>query len=60
VNPQELQRLVAIIAEEILAAQGSGGPSSRCACHSVIADCCPSRLRGVLDAGATRLGVHAA
>ena len=23
-------------------------------------DCCPDRLRGVLDAGATRLGLHAA
>ena len=23
-------------------------------------DCCPDRLRGVLDAGATRVGVHAA
>ena len=22
-------------------------------------DCCPDRLRGVLDAGATRVGVHA-
>jgi deoxyribose-phosphate aldolase len=24
-----------------------------------VADCCPDRLRGVLDAGATRVGVHA-
>src|SRR6185436_16368320 len=29
-------------------------------CHSVVGDCCPDRLRGVLDAGASRLGVHAA
>src|SRR4030095_4754354 len=28
-------------------------------CHSVLDDCCPDRLRGVLDAGATRVGVHA-
>src|SRR2546423_9785690 len=32
---------------------------SRCACHSVLDDCCPDRLRGVIDAGATRVGVHA-
>jgi deoxyribose-phosphate aldolase len=58
-NPQDLQRLVDIITEEVIAAQGTR-PSSRCACHSVIADCCPDRLRLVVDAGATRLGVHAA
>ena len=32
---------------------------SRCACHSLLYECCPDRLRGVLDAGATRLGLHA-
>jgi deoxyribose-phosphate aldolase len=58
VNPQDLQRLVEIITEEILAAQRGAAPS-RCACHAVMTDCCPSHLRGVLDAGATRLGVHA-
>ena len=61
-NPQDLQRLVEIIAEELVAAGASGtaaGFEARCACHAVISDCCPSRLRGVLDAGATRLGVHA-
>ena len=30
-----------------------------CACHSTQADCCPDRLRGVIDAGATRIGLHA-
>lgn len=35
-------------------------PAQRCPCHSVIEACCPERLRGVLDAGATRVGVHAA
>ncbi len=58
-NPQDLQRLVEIITEELLAAQGPGGSPGRCACHAVQADCCPTRLRGVLDAGATRLGLHA-
>jgi deoxyribose-phosphate aldolase len=60
VNPQDLQRLIEIITEEIIAAGGAGSNrESRCTCHSVLSDCCPSRLRGVLDAGATRLGVHA-
>src|SRR3954470_24422937 len=35
------------------------GTSSHCNCHSVLDDCCPDRLRGVLDAGATRVGLHA-
>jgi deoxyribose-phosphate aldolase len=60
VTPQDLQRLVDIITEELLAAQASGGVQSRCSCHAVLSDCCPSRLRGVLDAGASRLGIHAA
>ena len=54
----ELQRLIRIIVEEIAAAQAPA--PSRCACHSVMYECCPDRLRGVLDAGATRLGLHAA
>jgi deoxyribose-phosphate aldolase len=60
-DPQDLQRLIDIITEEVIAAQGSSkaGPS-RCACHSVLLDCCPERLRDVIDAGATRFGVHAA
>ena len=53
----ELQRLIDVIVEEM----SSGGPRPRvaCACHSVHIDCCPDRLRGVLDAGATRVGLHA-
>lgn len=57
-TPQELQRLVEIIAEEVLAAEGPR--PSRCDCHAVLFDCCPDRLRGVLDAGASRIGLHAA
>jgi deoxyribose-phosphate aldolase len=60
VNPQDLQRLVEIITEELLAAESQGGLQTRCSCHAVLSDCCPSRLKGVLDAGATRLGLHAA
>jgi len=58
-NPQDLQRLIEIITEEVLAAQ-AGQIMSRCACHAVVRDCCPDRLRDVMEAGATRLGVHAA
>ena len=58
-NPTDLQRLIEIITEEVLAAQRTQ-PSSQCACHAVLYDCCPDRLRGVLDAGASRLGLHAA
>jgi deoxyribose-phosphate aldolase len=58
-TPQELQRLVEIITEEVLAAQGRPPAIARCGCHSVLEDCCPSRLRGVLDAGASRIGLYA-
>jgi deoxyribose-phosphate aldolase len=54
----DLSRLIAIVAEEVMAA--SRRPVSRCACHAVLEDCCPTRLRSVIDAGADRLGVHAA
>jgi deoxyribose-phosphate aldolase len=59
VQPAELSRLIQIIVEEILAAGGGGSPTSRCECHSVLFECCPDRLRGVLEAGASRLGLHA-
>ena len=53
----ELQHLIDVIVEEVAAA--TNVPSTRCSCHAVLDDCCPDRLRGVLDAGATRVGVHA-
>ena len=58
-DPQDLQRLIEIITEEVMAAQGIRRGPSRCACHSVASDCCPDRLQGVLDAGAARLGLYA-
>jgi deoxyribose-phosphate aldolase len=54
----ELQRVIDVIVAE-LAVTGAR-PQTRCACHSVVDDCCPDRLRGVIDAGATRVGLHAA
>jgi hypothetical protein len=56
-HPVDLSRLIAIIAEEVLAA--SRRPVTTCACHSVNEECCPSRLRGVIEAGAVRLGINA-
>jgi len=53
----DLARLIAIVAEEVMAA--GRRPLARCACHAVVEDCCPARLQGVIDAGAARLGVHA-
>jgi hypothetical protein len=57
-RPEEVRRLIDIIVEEMAAA----APRSKtlCACHSVLDDCCPDRLRGVIDAGATRVGLYAA
>jgi deoxyribose-phosphate aldolase len=55
---EELQRLIAVVVDEVMAATTQ--PALRCQCHAVVADCCPDRLRGVLEAGATRVGVHAA
>jgi deoxyribose-phosphate aldolase len=57
-DAQDLQRLIEIITEEVVAAQPHQRPLP-CACHSVASDCCPDRLRGVLDAGASRFGMHA-
>jgi deoxyribose-phosphate aldolase len=57
-QPLDVQRLIQIIVEELAATAASPVPA-RCACHSLLYECCPDRLRGVLDAGATRLGLHA-
>ena len=59
-TPSELQRLIEIIVEELGAAALPGGSPARCTCHSLRYECCPDRLRGVIEAGATRLGLHAA
>ena len=56
-TPEELQRLIDVIVSEVTVA--TARPPGRCVCHSVVDDCCPDRLRGVLDAGATRVGLYA-
>ena len=53
-----LRRLIELIVDELN--QASNRSVRRpCACHGVLYECCPDRVRGVLDAGATRLGLHA-
>jgi deoxyribose-phosphate aldolase len=56
----EIERLVAVVTEEVLAATARWEAGGRCGCHAVVRACCPDRVRGVIDAGASRLGVHAA
>jgi deoxyribose-phosphate aldolase len=57
-QPQDVERLIQIIVEELSVAGPSPVPA-RCACHSLLYECCPDRLRGILEAGATRIGLHA-
>jgi deoxyribose-phosphate aldolase len=62
-QPADLQRLIRIILEELAAggALAAGAPQAdRCSCHELLYECCPDRLQGVIDAGASRLGLHAA
>ena len=54
----DYRRVVELILEELSRA-GAVAPS-RCSCHGFTSECCPNRVQGVLDAGATRLGLHAA
>jgi deoxyribose-phosphate aldolase len=54
----ELERLIQIIVEE-LAATGVVRAPLRCSCHSVLYECCPNRVAPVVQAGASRLGLHA-
>src|ERR1043166_2004696 len=54
----DLERLIRVIVEEVAAAQASAGPV-RCACPSGLFECCPDPLRTVIEAGASRLGLHA-
>jgi deoxyribose-phosphate aldolase len=54
----DIKRLVDIILQE-LAAAGAVAPA-RCACHGFAFECCPQHVGGVLAAGASRIGLHAA
>jgi deoxyribose-phosphate aldolase len=54
---EELMRVIDVIVSELAAP--ASRPAARCGCHGVLGDCCPDRLRPVIDAGATRVGLHA-
>jgi deoxyribose-phosphate aldolase len=54
----ELKHLIDLVVREMAAVRTR--TAGVCRCHAVIDDCCPDKLRGVLDAGAVRVGVHAA
>src|SRR5947208_237483 len=56
-DQNDLKHVIDVIVQEMMAV--SARPQAKCQCHAVLADCCPDRLQGVLDAGATRVGVHA-
>jgi deoxyribose-phosphate aldolase len=58
VTREELRRIVEVVVQELSASATQA--EARCGCHAVLSDCCPDRLRGVVEAGATRVGVHAA
>jgi deoxyribose-phosphate aldolase len=56
----DIRRLIDIITSEVIAATRQPATiGGTCACHATQIDCCPDRLRGVIDAGATRIGLHA-
>ncbi|HEX6322787.1 MAG TPA: deoxyribose-phosphate aldolase, partial [Vicinamibacterales bacterium] len=57
----DIRQLIDIITAEVIAAtrQRPVPAGTRCACHATQIDCCPDHLRGVIDAGATRIGLHA-
>jgi deoxyribose-phosphate aldolase len=58
VTQGDLRRLIDVIVKEL--ALATARPEARCACHSVLHGCCPNHLQGVIDAGAARVGLHAA
>ena len=56
----DFSRLVERITAEVMANLAVAGAPVHCGCHGLLYDCCPTQVRGVLDAGASRLGLHAA
>jgi deoxyribose-phosphate aldolase len=57
--PVDLERLIQIIVDELAASSAARRTPARCSCHSVLYECCPSRIAPVVEAGASRLGLHA-
>jgi deoxyribose-phosphate aldolase len=59
-NATDVARLVELITAEVMTTLSGAGAPLQCGCHGVLYDCCPNRVGGLLDAGASRLGLHAA
>jgi deoxyribose-phosphate aldolase len=59
-DAHDVARLVDTITAEVMAALASASAPVQCGCHGVLYECCPGRVGGLIDAGATRLGLHAA
>ncbi len=59
ISARDVDLLIRLIIEELGAAGTAAAAPTRCSCHAYLYECCPERLKGVLDAGATRIGVHA-
>ena len=59
-EPVDLKHLIDIVIEELTAAGLPAASSRRCTCHGWTVECCPDRLREVVNAGASRLGLRAA
>lgn len=55
---EELERVIDIVMGEVAAARTTPAVD-RCQCHAINLDCCPHRLRGIVEAGASRVGVLA-
>lgn len=58
-QPVDLAKLIAMLAEEVIAQTRGRSGDRRCSCHAVDEDCCPTRMQPIVDAGAVRLGLHA-
>ena len=55
----DLAKLVAMMAQEVIAQTQSRARRTRCGCHAVFEDCCPTRMQPMVEAGATRFGLDA-
>lgn len=58
-DSRDIARLVDLVTEEVLGVLARTD-SSTCQCHAVLIDCCPRRVGPIVEAGATRLSLHAA
>ncbi len=57
-DARDVDLLIRLIVDELDGARVA--LPTQCACHAHHVECCPDRLKAVLDAGASRIGVHAA